>query len=406
MRKTGTLLLLTMLLAQVSSCKPKGSAQAPDSVNSSAEQGGGGPGDTTPSPDTPDSPLPTPVPTPNPTPLPTPLPTPTPHHTVWSEVADELADEVDYIQHSDELSKSRSIASVNEGDSCHPELKGSSRFADAIGFFVEELSKKQTVQIQGIAPYYHMSSDPSTYEKVSLISHELCPVTRSSLAKTIRRVPGQSTINLSNRFADDHNRYRKLYLNGDTEALVDLKKHWGKFFGCLAYVESLSSADSSRSYRVAAKYGPKGYTKPEGVEFYEDPYQNPVSRLNIGIFQFTPHYSGNINPCIKQWNRDYPSCKTSSSSQSQLIPLIGSSLQHFNAYCGVHKLLQTFAVQVNSSSSINTHPNNKVSGSLKKGGDRCVTPHFYAGSAYNHFGPLQNSTGSNLHKLMKCVYTQ
>ncbi len=339
-------------------------------------------------------------------PSPDPTPNPGDSQSSWLEVADTIADTVDYTNGNDELSKSRRLASVNEGDSCHTDLKGNSRFADAIGFFVEELSKKQTVQIQGIAPYYNMSSNPNSYDQVSLVSHELCSVTKSSLSSTIKKVPGSSTIALANRFAEDHNRYRELYLDGDVEALVDLKKHWGKFFGCLAYSESLSTADTSSSYSVARKYGPSGYSKPEGVKFYEDPYQDAASKLNIGLFQFTPRYVGNINPCIKQWNRDYPSCKTTSDSQSELIPLVGSSQQHFNAYCGVHKLLQTFAVQVNSTSSRNTHPSNKVGSSLKEGGKRCVTPHFYAGWAYNHFGPLQNSTGSNLNKLMSCVYAQ
>ena len=336
---------------------------------------------------------------------PTPIPDdPTDNISVWKEVADEVADTVDYISGNDELAKGRSIASVNEGDSCHSELSGNGRFADAIGFFVEELSKKQQVQVQGIAPYYNMSSNPDSYEEVSLVSHELCSVTSSSLSQTIKNVPGSTTIGLANRFADDHNRYRELYMDGDQEALVDLKKHWGKFFGCLAYSESLSTADTSSSYSVANKYGPSGYSKPSGVKFYEDPYQDAASRLNIGLFQFTPTKSGNINPCIKQWNRDYPSCSTSSSSQSALIPLVGSSRQHFNTFCGVHKLLQTFTVQVNSSSTRNTHPSNKSGSSLKGSGARCVTPHFYAGWAYNHFGPLQNSTGSNLYKLMSCVY--
>ncbi|MAF78189.1 MAG: hypothetical protein CME63_03070 [Halobacteriovoraceae bacterium] len=335
-------------------------------------------------------------------------PTPTPPSTdlsVWQEVADDVADSVDSIFNNDELSIRRSPASSSKGDTCHDELQGNTRFADAIGFFVEELSKKQKVQVQGIAPYYNMSSNPNSYEEVSLVSHNLCSVTSSSLSQTIKKVPGSTTIALANRFANDHNRYRELYLNGDQEALVDLKKHWGKFFGCLSYSESLSTADTSSSYSVARKYGPSGYSKPSGVKFYEDPYQDAASKLNIGMFQFTPRYSGNINPCIKQWNRDYPRCSSSSNSQSELIPLVGSSLQHFNAYCGVHKLLQTFAVQVNSSSSRNTHPSNKQGSSLKNSAQRCVTPHFYAGWAYNHFGPLQNSTGSNMYKLMSCVYS-
>ncbi len=344
--------------------------------------------------------------------IPTPSPvTPTPPTSAdpigdgsWQENADYIADLVDGRFYNDELSKYRKAESYSRGDSCHTELQNANRFADTISFFVNKLSTAQKVQIQGIASYYGMSSSDANYFPVSLTSHPLCRVSTGTLSNTIRNVPGSITAGLANRFAADHNRYRAQALAGDVAGKTGLGKLWGTFFGCLSYSESLSTADTSSSANVASRYAPAGYRKPAGVKFYEDPAQNEASRLNIGMFQFTPTYTGNINPCFRQWNRDYPSCPIARGDQGQMIPVVGSSLQHFNAYCGVHKLLQTFAVQVNSSKTRNTHPDNISGSSLKSAGQRCVTPHFYAGWAYNHFGPLQNSTGSNLNKLLRCIY--
>jgi hypothetical protein len=322
----------------------------------------------------------------------------------WITIANNIADFVDRINNSDKLSVQRTQELFSRGDTCHEDLSTSNRFADAIAFFVTELSSVQKVQLQGIASLYGMSSNDSSYYPVSLISHPLCRVTKSSLGQTIKKVPGTTTIAMAQKFADDHNRLRREYLDGSDQSREELQNLWGKFFGCLAYKESLSTSETSSSQRTASKYAPSGYRKPAGVKFYDDPAQNEASRLNIGLFQFTPNYSGNINPCFKQWNRDYPSCSLPKGNRSDIIRVVGSSLQHFNAYCGVHKLLQTFSVQVNSSKSRNTHPDNRPGGSFKNSSSRCVTPHFYAGWAYNHFGPLQNSTGSNLSKLLKCVY--
>jgi hypothetical protein len=70
----------------------------------------------------------------------------------------------------------------------------------------------------------------------------------------------------------------------------------------------------------------------------------------------------------------------------------------------VDKILESFYVQINTTSSLRTHPDNLQSdGTLKKQADRCVTPHFHATRSYNHFGPLQNSTEENLERLMTCV---
>lgn len=304
----------------------------------------------------------------------------------WTSVADEIATEVDTYLQSSELSAQR------DTDSCLDNLKGHNRFADGLGFFINELSVKRKMSLS-VASAFKMPSDTSKYQEVSLISHPLCEVTKESLSKTIKKLPTDDTIALANRFANDHNRLRK---TNPTE----LKKLWGKFFGCLAYKESLSTADLRSSQNVAKKYAPSDYQKPAGVKFYYDKLQPKESRLNIGMYQFTPNRYGNISPCIKDWNRSYSSCKITDKSQNGLIRTLGSVSQDFNAYCGVHKLLQTFNVQLHTTKAKNTHPSNEN----KAPANRCVTPHFYAGWAYNHFGPLQNSMGDNLGKLMRCVY--
>lgn len=324
----------------------------------------------------------------------------------WQLNADFIAQIVDDNNNNDELSLVRRKESFSRGDECHEPLENNQRFADAIGYFLDELSEGRKIQLQGIASFYGMSSNDSTYFPVGLMTHPLCRVTRSTLSNTVRNVPDNNTIALAQRFADDHNRFRAQAQNGSDQGKEDFKKLWGKFFGCLAYTESLSTADTAPSQRVADRLSPSGYRKPAGVKFYDDPQQSQASRYNIGLFQFTPTYGGNINPCFKQWNRDYPSCSIGNSGRDEMVRVVGSSLQHFNAYCGIHKVVQTFSVQVNSNKSRNTHPDNRQGSGLKPSDQRCVTPHFYAGWAYNHFGPLQNSTGSNLNKLLRCVYAQ
>ena len=392
-----TLIVLSLFLT-LASCVPdeEDCQNNPELQNTQACQDlGGGEGETPVEPTPEPTPEPSPPPVEPPTPTVPPVPTEPVGDSTWQENAEYISDLVDGRFNNDELSKFRKAESFSRGDSCHQELQNANRFADAIAYFVEVLTQDQKVQLQGVASFYGMSSSDASYFPVSLTSHPLCRVTSSTLGNTIRNVPGSITIGLAARFADDHNRFRNLALAGNNEGENDLRKLWGTFFACLSYSESLSTADTSSSIRAASKYAPSGYRKPAGVKFYEDPAQNEASRLNIGMFQFTPTYTGNINPCFRQWNRDFPSCEIKRGNRGEVIPVVGSSLQHFNAYCGVHKLLQTFSVQVNSSKSRNTHPDNVSNSRLKASGDRCVTPHFYAGWAYNHFGPLQNSTGSN-----------
>ena len=315
---------------------------------------------------------------------------------------------VDQFQNLSELTTVRSIVNPDEVDKCFEEDKVRDIFSEQISFYTALMIKDTPAMIGAIGSYYGTIENDINYFPTSLIRHPLCTVTTETLQKTMKNVPPQSTINKLNRYALKVNSLRELVIKGDMKAKAELLTEWSRFFSCLAYTESLGSADTTNSKKIALKYAPAGYRKPAGVEFYEDPSQSPESKLNIGMFQFTPNSSGNIQPCLKAWNEIHknknPSCHLNGrGNQAEMIKITGSSLQSFNAFCGIHKLIQTFAVQVNTTKAGATHPDNIQNGKFLPAENRCVSPHFRAGKAYNHFGPFQNSTGSNLDLFFSCI---
>jgi hypothetical protein len=288
-----------------------------------------------------------------------------------------------------------------------PALQTETRFADAIAYQVNEHFKSSKAELTFIASLFGLPSTLDQHVALSLTSFPLCSVTIQTLTQTIggSRVPSQRVINQLNQFADQMNQLRDKSLSGDEEAKKQLVRRWSRMMMCLSYVESLTTADTPTSDAVARKVGPQGYRRPAGVKFYEDPRQPVASRLNIGLFQFSPDAGGNVFPCIRRWNKVNPQCAISeSASQAEMIRILGSDLQHFNSFCGVNKLVQMFSIQVNTSNVNNTHPaNRKSDGRLKPAGERCVSMHFRPGNSYLHFGPFMNSTGSNLEQLMSCA---
>ena len=300
--------------------------------------------------------------------------------------------------------------SVNEDrvDDCMPQASlNHNHFADQIAYYTNVLSNDFPARVGTIGSYYNSSSNDANYFPVSLISHPMCNVTSSTLSATVKKVPAAATITKLNNFVNKMNTLRLKVIEGNEEAKKDYHAEWTKLFSCLAYTESLSTADAASSKNVASSVAPSGYRKPAGVKFYNDPAQDAASRLNIGMFQFTPNAAGNIQACIRGWNdlqKNNNRCQVSqTASKAELIKVLGSSFQSFNAFCGIHKVLQTYAIQVNTTSSGATHPYNQANGKLKPSNQRCVSIHFQAGKAYNHFGPFQNSTGTNLDKLFSCV---
>ncbi|MCE3010726.1 MAG: hypothetical protein LW875_08945 [Proteobacteria bacterium] len=309
-----------------------------------------------------------------------------------------------------ELTKNRNRGNNVAQDRCQPELESKNRFADFIAFFAAENLKSQKAQLADLANFFALPTSQSQFVDNSLWSHRMCEVSVSTLTRTIgsQRVPGASTIAKANQWVSEHNTLRTRVLQNQPGAVLDLQRHWSKFFMCLSFVESLTTADTNTSQNVADRYGPSGYRKPAGVKFYEDPGQPAESRLNIGLFQFTPDAGGNIFPCIRQWNNFYPQCRISEdASQNELVRIIGSDLQAFNSFCASNKVVQLFSVQLNTTNANNTHPENRqIDGTLKPAAERCVSLHFRPGNSYNHFGPFQNSTGSNLDELLTCALSK
>lgn len=316
---------------------------------------------------------------------------------------------VDDYKNNDELQKTRSIVNDDPVDQCTSEKTGEpmDQFADQISFNVANMLEPVPVAIGSIGGVFGAPSDDAAYNPSSLMSHPLCNVSASSLKKTLKKIPDQATIYKMNKFSKEMNELRNRAIAGDTAAKAELQKKWTKVFSCLSYTESLSSGDSTRTRSIANQVVPDDYERPSGVAFNLDPAQPPVSKLNVGMYQFTPNSAGNIKSCLKAWNAmnaGKQSCQVKEKgSQDEMIKLLGSSHQSFNSFCGVHKVVETFAIQAYTKKASATHPSNLTSAGLKAPANRCVTPYFYAGWAYNHFGPLQNSTGANTKELHACI---
>lgn len=327
---------------------------------------------------------------------------------VFNEVAYPVGQVVDNTYGSyRELLPVRRAQEAHGSDRCDIHLEGKDRFADRVAYVVDLKMHPSKAQLSYVASYFGLNSDVNTYMDNSLLSHPLCNVTSQTLTTTLngKNIPSAAVIKKANDFADRVNSYRREALAGNPQGYVKASKLWSKYMMCLSYVESLTTADTAKAQKAAEKYAPSGYRKPAGVKFYEDPLQPPASRLNIGMFQFTPDAGGNIQACLREWNQLYPQCKIpTNASQNDLIRVLGSSLQTFNAFCAVAKVTGMFSVQVNTTKAYNTHPYNvNGNGSLKAASDRCVSPHMAVGRAYNHFAPFQNGSGYTLDSVLSCA---
>jgi hypothetical protein len=312
----------------------------------------------------------------------------------------------DYFRGYTELLKAR----ADEGhaaDGCEPSLSGRETFADRIAFAVEEGMQPREPQLSYVASAFRLPARQEEMVKTSLLSHWFCPVSAASLKDTLRKhLPSAPTIAKAQSFTAKLNELRRLAFRGDSQALLDAHRLWSRFMMCLAYTESLTTADTGSSRSVASRYD---LHKPEGVKFYLDPAQkNPKSRFNIGLYQFAPDAGGNVQACLRAWNARYPGCPQNNGADfRELSGLLATSRQSFNAFCGVVKITDMFAVQANTRNPDNTDPANRMAGGKMLDPDmRCVTPFFRSGASYNHFGPLQNSTGSNLKELLDCTMAE
>lgn len=327
---------------------------------------------------------------------------------VFNEVAYPVGQVVDTnYKNYRELLPVRRAQESHTSDRCDIHLEGKDRFADRIAYAVDLKMHASKAQLSYVASYFGLSSDSNSYVANSLLSHPLCNVTSQTLNTTLngKNIPSAAVIKKANDFANRINAYRREAFSGNPQGYVNAAKLWSKYMMCLSYMESLTTADSAKAQKVAEKYAPSGYRRPAGVNFYEDPNQPPASRLNIGMFQFTPDAGGNIQACLREWNQLYPQCTiATNASQTDLIRVLGSSLQTFNAFCAVAKVTGMFSVQINTSKAYNTHPYNVNSnGSLKAASERCVSPHMAVGRSYNHFAPFQNGSGFTLDTVLSCA---
>lgn len=372
----------------------------------------------------PATPKPTPSPTltPSPTPKPVPSPTASPGRepaavagsitpkdfNVFSEVSYPVGSVVDTTYKSyRELLVTRNAPQGHHTDSCDPMLDSQDRFADRISYAVELKMQPSKAQLGYVASHFNMNGDINTYLPNSLVSHPLCQVTAGTLKTTLsgKNIPGTATITKINTFVNKMNQYRREALNGNRQGYVKASKLWTKYMMCLSYMESLTTADSAKAKEIAERVAPSDYRRPAGVNFYEDKNQPIESRLNIGLYQFTPDAGGNIQACIRSWNALYPKCAISKNTRSEeMIRILGSSMQTFNAFCAANKVTDMFSVQINAKSAYNTHPANvNANGTLKAPVDRCVSPHMSVGRSYNHFGPFQNTSGFTLDNIISCT---
>jgi hypothetical protein len=283
---------------------------------------------------------------------------------------------------------------------------------------------------------------------VSLISNELCVQDEAQIAAILGDdfVPNSQTVQALKNFAQASNEDRRRALAGDNQALAAFTTRWTQFMGCLAYSESLQTADSEgvdQRFQNALNKHPTaepffqntaGQTvRPQGVLIHEDRQGEFFIELRkaaaegslnaerraelekqfepwpvVGMFQFDPKFFGNVAQCVHQWNKivDKPECKIEPRSTADILRALASPGQTFNTFCGAQKIVQAFNSQVNTNMATGVDTSNILPGGrIKAPKDRCVSlvARSGRGRIYSHFGPLRNSVKDNLGRLMGCV---
>lgn len=332
---------------------------------------------------------------------------------VLKDIPEIVGPEVDKHYGSDQLTLPRGSGLIHRTDQCEKSLIDKPTFADRIVFYTYQNMSSRIPKLSYISSIYDLPSENKTLP-TSLISHEMCNLSVDNLKQTLgdKYAPDEKVTAQANELVKKYNQLRANMIKSDNSkaSTREMTKLWSRMNMCLGYVVSLNSPDQSSSEKVASIYAPSDYRRPSGVLFHERSAGSGVDpeRLIIGAFQFTPVASGNIQGCVQQWDALYPACALSLKSDSaELIRALGSSYQALNSFCGTEKPVEMFSVQVNTLSGKRTHPDNVLaSGALKDPQNRCVSLFFAAGAAYNHFGPLQNSTGKNMEEFLSCTLAQ
>lgn len=323
------------------------------------------------------------------------------------EAAKNVAILVDRTYNLGELLKTRSLGEGRTIDLCPTEFNSSvpgNIFADRIGLAIYKHFENLPLQIGSVRSQFGLTNSTEKDVWNSLVSHPFCQVSAESFNKVYqgKHIPKTETIAKAQKFTELLNRYRNQSRQGDSGAQLKLFKTWTKFMMCLGYMESLTSADSTESDSLARSLN---FRRPAGVNLHNDHLQtDPNSVLGIGIFQNSNVVlNGETYSCVKDWNRQFPQCQIPiNTSPVGMIPILGSSYQTFNTYCGVSHITRMFGVQINTQNIENTHPQNRRGNQLASPQDRCVTP-FTNNMSYNHFGPLQNVHDFTLDEVLTCT---
>jgi len=347
---------------------------------------------------------------------------------------------------------------LSDVDAC-AEIPGQKNFLNAIeGGVRTALTARQIESNPLIDDPYGLPGTANSHP-VSLISNPICIQGAEQIEAIVGAgyVPDAATIEKLNKFSEASNKDRELALQGDTLALASFTKRMTQMMGCLAYAESLQTADNpgvdaTFSMAVEAIPGSSKHfvdasgeiVRPSGVLFSEDRpgeyfleqrklkaagalTDEKIKELKekykpwpvVGLYQFNPKF-GNVGPCVQQWNKlvTNPVCQINGSSPADVMRALASPGQTFNAFCGVQKIVQSFNSQVNTRNgraldkdgSIMTGvdiSNMLPNGQIKAPQDRCVSlvTRSSRGRIYSHFGPWRNSVKDNMGKLINCVST-
>ncbi|MCX7979353.1 MAG: hypothetical protein N2578_10165, partial [Bdellovibrionaceae bacterium] len=113
----------------------------------------------------------------------------------------------DRYQKYRELQPRRDAGQAWVTDRCDVNLSDRDSFADRIAYAVHLKMRRSIPRVEYVGSLFGMSSDPSTYTPVSLISHPLCMVSRSTLEVTLggKNIPSQQVIDKANAFASKMN---------------------------------------------------------------------------------------------------------------------------------------------------------------------------------------------------------
>jgi hypothetical protein len=329
-----------------------------------------------------------------------------------------------------EFNKKRTVSSFIESCLKPLNIARPKTFEDAIKFAIDENTKPMKNSMSKyISGLYGVST---WHQDVGLFSHPMCEKEDVKLfaGKTTKKKNRLKTISTYLlKIPKIYNLKRKKYLKAVKDKrpkkeqevlLIDLKNFYLSLMAIIAENESISTADlkgsKDRAKSISEYYGIKDYTKPSGVKFYYDKYQdNEDSKRNIGLYQFSSDPKGNIASCIKAWNdtlgKREGKCKISLPSKKETFKYLAATDQVFNAFCGVNKIVQSFSIQVNTkvfetTSRRRTHNENKKDNVLKASKDRCISIFSDSPNTYNHFGTLGFTTDNNTKTIIKSLLGQ